>query len=304
MSLAPIALILYNRLAHTRRVVESLAGNQLARDSDLVVFSDGPRTPADVDAVAHVREYARCIRGFRSVRLIERERNLGLAESIITAVTELVEHTGRIIVLEDDLVSSPYFLMYLNAGLDLYADEPSVASIHAYVYPVRTALPDTFFLKGADCWGWATWKDRWAIFERNGSRLLAELRRRQLTYEFDFDGSYPYTRMLEDQIAGRNDSWAIRWYASAFLADMVTLYPGRSLVHNIGNDGGGTHGEKSRRFDVQVRDTPVELRKRPPTEDATAKQAIASYFRGEATAAPAARAPRRWHQRIGRLFHA
>ncbi|WP_287963196.1 glycosyltransferase [Alcanivorax sp.] len=142
--LAPIVLFTYNRPWHTRRTVEALLKNAEARDSDLIVFSDGPRD-ADAEAkVAEVRQYLRTIRGFESVRIIEREHNLGLAANIISGVTEVVNESGRAIVLEDDLVTSPWFLQYMNDGLNRFEADDRVISIHGYCYPVP-GLPTVFF---------------------------------------------------------------------------------------------------------------------------------------------------------------
>jgi hypothetical protein len=168
----------------------------------------------------------------------------------------------------------------MNNGLDRYSETPEVASIHAYAFPVREPLPETFFLRGSDCWGWATWARAWKVFEPDGARLLAALRSQGLTRQFDFDGSYGYTRMLEDQIAGRNDSWAVRWYASAFLAGMLTLYPGRSLVRNIGNEGSGTHTlEATDAFESGLATTPVQVGTAPLRDDAQARAAFGRFFR-------------------------
>ena len=123
---------------------------------------------------------------------------------------------GRVIVLEDDLECSP-FLQFMNRALDVYADDHRVISISGYIYPIKGDFTGDVFLRGADCWGWATWKRGWDLFRSDGNALLSELQSRQLSAAFDFDGSYPYTEMLTDQVNGKNDSWAIRWYASAFL---------------------------------------------------------------------------------------
>lgn len=152
-------------------------------------------------------------------------------------------------------------------------------SIHGYVYPTRQALPEAFFLKGADCWGWATWQRGWALFNHDGKFLLNELRRRRLTRLFDFNGTYPYTKMLEDQIEGRNDSWAIRWYASAFLAEKLTLYPGSSLIQNIGNDSSGTHCGSTDILDVELTQTLVRFEGAPIEQSQVGWQAFHHYFR-------------------------
>ena len=203
-----------------------------------------------------------------------------MANSIIIGVTEVCQRHGRVIVLEDDLVTSRYFLRYMNEALDLYEDQPHVISIHGYVYPGREPLPETFLLKGADCWGWATWRRGWDLFRPNGAALLEELERTDLIHEFDFDGAFPYSQMLRDQIKGRNDSWAIRWYASAFLSNKLTLYPGRSLVHNIGNDSSGIHCEPSNSFDVEVSNTSVHLQKLAPQQNVKARAVFMRRLRG------------------------
>lgn len=278
MKNAPIALFTYNRLWHTRQTVETLAANDLACETDLFVFSDAARSVSQEAAVQEVRDYIRTVTGFRSVSIVEREENLGLARSIIEGVTALVAERGRVIVLEDDLKTSRYFLRYMNDALEFYQEDERVASIHGYIYPVQRALPETFFLRGADCWGWATWKRAWDLFEPDGKKLFNELKKRNLLKEFDFNGAYRFSGMLEDQYLGRNASWAIRWYASAFLADKLTLYPGRSLVQNIGNDASGTHCGESRKYDVVLASAPVHVKPVEVTHDRLAFNAVSTFF--------------------------
>jgi hypothetical protein len=147
------------------------------------------------------------------------------------------------------------------------------------MYPTGESLPETFFLRGADCWGWATWQRGWDLFESDGKLLLQQLRQRNLTQRFDYNGAYPYTRMLEEQIAGKNDSWAIRWHASAFLQNRLTLYPGRSLVLNIGTDSSGTHCTASADFSGELADKPVKVERIPVEENEIARQAFIDFFR-------------------------
>jgi hypothetical protein len=279
-ALAPIALVAYNRPAHLAAVAEALARNPEAAASRLFVFSDAPKHDAARASVEEVRTRARALRGFRSVELVEAPANLGVARSIVGGATRLTAEFGRVIVLEDDLVPSPHFLRYMNEALDAYASDERVASVHAYSYPVAGDLPETFFLRGADCWGWATWKRGWDLFEPDGRKLLLELERRALTHEFDFDGKYPYTQMLRDCIAGRNDSWAVRWYASAFLEDRLTLYPGSSQVRNIGADGSGTHVGSTRRFDNPDWGRALRVSAIPVAESKAARQAFGTYLAG------------------------
>lgn len=279
MRLAPVVLFVYNRPRHARRTVEALAMNGLAAQSDLVIFSDAARTQEQELAVSEVRGYLGSVRGFKSVRVVERERNLGLAGSVIAGVSEVVAEAGRVIVLEDDMVTSPHFLRFMNEGLEMYRDAEKVIGIHGYVYPVGVTLPETFFLKGADCWGWATWKRGWDLFESDGRRLLAELEARNLTDRFDFHGAHPYTAMLKDQIDGKADSWAVRWYASALLKGMHTLYPGKSLVKNIGVDSSGTNCGDSGRYDVELGADPVAMVRQDVVEDELALESFMRYFK-------------------------
>jgi hypothetical protein len=204
-----------------------------------------------------------------------------------------------VIVLEDDLLPSVHFLRYMNDALHMYERDERVISIHAYAYPVKSALPETFFLRGADCWGWGTWKRGWDLFDADGPKLLRELEQRKLTQDFDLDGSYPYTQMLRDCIAGRNDSWAIRWYASAYLKGKLTLYPGSSQVQNIGADGSGSHVGATSSFEHRRWGKPIEVRDIPFVESTVARQAFAGYL-SELSASRL----RRLFGRVANMFHA
>jgi hypothetical protein len=276
--LAPILLFAFSRPDHTRRALAALAANELADQSDLIVYADGARNEREAASVRAVRELVRGTTGFRSVTLIERDMNFGLARNIIEGVSEVLCQHERVIVLEDDLVTSPFFLTYMNEALERYANDDRIISIHGYVYPVAGALPEAFFLPGADCWGWATWRRGWAYFNPNGAQLLLELKQRKLEHAFNYGGSFPYTQMLEAQIAGTNDSWAIRWYASAFLLGKLTLYPGRSLVHNIGNDASGMNCGQSSVMDTSLSDRPIRLDSVAVESCAVAQLEIARFF--------------------------
>jgi hypothetical protein len=275
---AAIVLFVYCRLQHTRSTIQSLQQNPECAESDLIIYSDAARTEAVLPQVQQVRDYCRGLQGFKSVRVIERERNLGLAKSIIGGVTETLEQYPQVIVLEDDLVLSPHFLRYMNDGLKTYQDDELVASIHGYCYPVRQPLPATFFLRGADCWGWAVWRRSWQLFQADGTILLQQLQAQNLTREFDLGGAMGFTQMLRDQIAGRNDSWAVRWHASCFLAGRLTLYPGKSLVSNVGLDGSGEHCGPDESLTSAVSARPVVVQRQMLCEDKMARSLIASHF--------------------------
>ncbi len=235
-------LFAYSRPEHTLRVINSLQGNPEVASTDLVVYLDGPKSESDRAAGVSIAEMVTNLSGFRSVTLIRSEKNKGLARSIIDGVTaQLLQHDS-VIILEDDIEVAPTFLSYMNDGLKIYKDDTGVASIHAHTYPVSQDLPETFFIRGADCWGWATWKRAWAIFETDGKVLLQQLKENKELAEFDFGRTANFVEMLRNQIRGQNDSWAIRWHASTFLRNMVTLYPRDTQAINIGQDGSGTHG--------------------------------------------------------------
>lgn len=239
MTYAPIALFTYSRPDHTRQAVESLLRNAESKDSDLFVFSDGPKTEAKVVGVEENRKYIRTITGFRSVTIVERETNWGLAKSLIAGISEVIGRYGRVIVVEDDLVLSPYFLKFMNEGLEKYKDDERVSSITAFCPVTERLLPDTYFLQFFFCWGWATWKRGWDLANWDTRYLLRKMRFK--TRKFDLDGTVGSYGNLLCQKYGLVDSWYIRLYASFFLARKLTLYPCRSLVHNIGLDGTGTH---------------------------------------------------------------
>lgn len=275
--LAPVVLFVYNRLKHTSLTVEALQKNDLAQESDLIIFSDSFKDERDRESVLEVRKFLSSITGFKSIKIIKRFENYGLSKSVISGVTEVISKYGKVIVLEDDIVTSPYFLRYMNRALDMYENEDLVISIHGYVYPVKDILPETFFIKTADCWGWATWERGWSLFETDSQKLLSELKEKKLTREFDFNNSISYTKMLKNQINGVVDSWAIRWYASAFLKNKLTLFPGRSLVHNIGFDFSGRHCDSTSVFDTVIGDK-IDLEKIKVEEDMAARKKFEEYF--------------------------
>ena len=241
MPLAPIALFVYNRPAHTLQTVEALKKNSLAKESDLIIYSDAPKTSDATVAVREIREYIGTISGFKSVTIIERDKNWGLAHSIIDGVTTVVNTYGRIIVLEDDLVTSPYFLDFMNRALDTYQDDEKVMHISGYMFPIdNTDIPETFFLRTASCWGWATWDRAWRHFEKNPKRMLSEFNESAIR-RLNMDGANDFWGQVEQNERGLIDTWAIFWYASVFKKDGLCLHPKFSMVNNIGHDDTGEH---------------------------------------------------------------
>jgi hypothetical protein len=267
-NLAPIALFVYNRPEHTRRTISYLQKNLLADESRLFIFSDAPKTDDDKAKVEQVRNFIKDVSGFKSVKIIERKENLGLANSIISGVTQLVAEYGKIIVFEDDLLSSPHTLEYFNEGLNRYAKEEKVMHIGAYMYELADKkLPETFFWRAATSWGWATWGRAWNHFEDDVDVLLNQFDK-QKTDQFSINGTMNFWKQLTGFKAGKNDSWAIRWYASIFLKGGLTLNPSTSLIQNIGNDGSGTHSNKEDMYQVRIgraaiKQFPTEIKENP-----------------------------------------
>lgn len=277
--LAPIVIVAHRRPEKLRNLLDSLAECPEAVSSPLHIFLDGPGSSAHLPMIKETRSVARKEKRFLSLSVQEYSKNLGLVNSVVGGVSQILDDHDRLIFLEDDLVVSPFFLGFMNDALRVYEAVDEVVSIHGYVYPMEETLPETFFIRGADCWGWATWRRGWATYRHDASALLRELIDTEQVDEFDFGGSYPFTDMLRSQAEGKNDSWAVRWYASAFLAGKVTLYPNTSLVMNTGLDGSGTHGKGDSGYIGQVASEPVPVVAQEPVENKRARQAFEDFFR-------------------------
>ncbi len=281
-SLAPIALFVYNRLSNLKNTVNSLKENECSTSSELYIFSDSWKSQLDKYNVLAVRKYIKSIKGFKKIHIFYRKKNFGLSKNIITGVSFILKKYNSIIVIEDDLKLGKFFLRFINDGLKIYKNVNNVASIHGYFYPVpnNSKLKNTFFIKGADCWGWGTWRRAWNKFNINGQELLNIIKSRKLKYEFNFNNSYNYYKMLEDQIYKKNDSWAIRWYASAFTNEMYTLYPKQSLVQNIGVDKG--INSKYDLLDLKqqlLNNNKICIKKQIVKESLLARKAIELFFK-------------------------
>lgn len=279
MNPAPIALFVYNRPDHTGQTLSYLQKNLLAAESELFIFSDGAKTDAEKAAVAEVRKVTSEVTGFKAVQVIARENNMGLANSIIDGVTQLVTKYGSVIVYEDDLISSPYTLQYFNDTLKRYANDEKVMHISAYMFPLADeTLPETFFFRAAFSWGWATWASAWKNFEPNIDKLIAHFDEERID-QFSIEGTMNFWKQMQDFKARKNNSWAIRWYASIFLNSGLTLNPSRSLIHNIGHDGSGVHSNIENMYGVQIAQQPVKYYPEILEENKQAYEAIKYFLR-------------------------
>lgn len=244
---APIALFVYNRPEHTRQTLEALRANGLARQSDLFVFADDARSQSQVAAVEAVRKLIRAIDGFQSVTIIEREHNFGLSKSVISGVTQLCNEFGRAIAVEDDVITAPDFLAFMNHALQRYVDEPRMFSVCAFnlpIVPPKTYSYDAFCSYRFACWGWGTWKDRWEKADwsvRDFPEFMTDPAKRRRFNRGGDDLSW----LLGLHMEGKIDSWDIVWGYTHFKHDALALLPVYSKVYNIGLDGSGTHCKRA-----------------------------------------------------------
>jgi hypothetical protein len=254
--MTPILLFTYKRLALTRQTIEALQRNLLAGQSELFIFSDGARAEHDLLKVQSVRDYLRTVTGFKKVTIIESEKNMGLAGSIINGVSNIINAFDQVIVLEDDLVTSRNFLSFCNQALDHYRDHPQLLSVGAYTRPIDgLAGNEVYFTRRATSWGWATWKDRWNRVDWEVSdftRFSADRGQRKKFNEMGSD----MAGMLDRQMRGEMSSWAIRWCYHQFRYSLYTVFPAVSKVINIGFTEDATHTkDKFNRFRTDLDDT-------------------------------------------------
>ena len=244
-SLAPVIIFVYNRLWHTKKTIHALLENDLADQSEIVIYSDGPKNEKDYHQVMEVRNYIKKVNGFRSLKIIEREKNWGLAGNIIDGVTKVINEYGKIIVLEDDIVTSPSYLLFMNQALDFYKNEDKVWHIAGWNNSIKTeGLHDAFFWRVMNCWGWATWSDKWSHFNKNSSQLIEKWSIKQKN-DFDLNGSNIFWSQVIANANKKLNTWAIFWYATIFENNGLCLNSSKSYVYNIGLDGSGVHRDNS-----------------------------------------------------------
>lgn len=240
-TLAPVVLFVYNRPWYTRQTIEALLKNELADESELYIYSDAARGSKDYAAVQEVRDYIYSVSGFKKISILERKKNWGLADSIIDGVTTVVNQHGKVIVLEDDLVTSPYFLKFMNDALDFYEDEEKVMHVSGWNYPIEAVdNSDVFLWRVMNCWGWATWSDSWLQYEKNVDKVINTFSNEDKE-AFNLDGVEDFFSQVVANKEGKITSWAIFWYACIFKNQGLCLNPVKTLVENIGHDGSGVH---------------------------------------------------------------
>jgi glycosyltransferase involved in cell wall biosynthesis len=261
------------------RTLEALAKNELACQSDLFIFSDAARNSSEIGHVDEVRDLIQNIKGFRNVTVNERKENFGLARNIVEGVTEACHRFGRVIVLEDDIVTSPKFLKFMNEALDAYKSVERVWHISGWNYPIDTkGLGEVFFWRVMNCWGWATWADRWKYFEKDPGRIIKKWGH-QTIKSFNLDGAHDFYSQIKLNSKDRLDSWAVFWYATIFEKSGLSLNPAKSYVLNIGLDGSGENCEEENIYRTEL--SFDDMTRYPPclSENNEALNKIKNFYR-------------------------
>jgi hypothetical protein len=243
---APIVLFVYNRPDHTRQTLEALGANLLAAESELFIFSDAPKNKEASELVQAVRSLIKTVKGFKSVTIIERDTNFGLAKSIIGGVTDIINQYGKVIVLEDDVITSVYFLKFMNGALDYYASKNNVWHIAGWNYwDKKNRRCGAFFCNYMECGGgWATWKNRWQYFEKDPDKLIKDFSEEDI-YKFNLYGSANMWNVVLSNRSGKMNTWAVFWGAIIFQHNGLCLCPTFSFTKNIGFDNTGVHSGSS-----------------------------------------------------------
>ena len=280
MKLAPIVVFAYNRPDLLERTLKALSKNDLAVQSDLYVYCDGPKTNASVEQIERIvecRKIAHAISGFKSHVVIERSTNIGLKANIVSAVTEIVNEYGRIIVIEDDIVTSPGFLRYMNDALEMYKDDERVMHISGYMWPHRWPLPETFFYQAPCPWGWATWSRAWKYYNDNTAEIYDYWKTRWNEFN-SFGGNY-LQKQLEENYNSTLNTWYVKWHAAMRQRDALALYPGNSLVDNRGFGGDATNCYATDKFDVKL-GKKIVVERRPIRENKLGAHEIYAFYQG------------------------
>lgn len=259
--MVPIIIFAFNRPKSFQDTIESLKNNKESQNSLLFIYVDGPRKNniEDLKNIKEVQRLASNISGFKNVYLKFSETNNGLAKSIISGVSEVIEKYGSVIVLEDDLIVQPNFLSFMNQGLGKYENNKDVFSICGYTNKIKipSNYPfDSYFCTRSSSWGWATWKDRWKTIEWSFENWSEWVKYKK---EFNRWGGSDCFSMLKGCKEGRNKSWAIRFCFSQFLQNKLSVFPVKSLVKNDGFDGMGTNCKGYSRFKYDLMSPSIDF---------------------------------------------
>ena len=282
ISPAPIILFVYNRPEHTSETLNALSQNKEVKDSVLYIYADGPKdhsTPSELNRINEVRSVIRKVDWVKELHIIERDDNFGLADNIMDGVTTVLDRHGKVIVLEDDIVTSPGFLDYMNKALDIYENQTKVMHISGYMFPIKTddIASSSFFYNTASCWGWATWAERWQLLIKNPNHIWAELEKKKEFSEFNIGGWANFSKQLRDNIKGIKKTWAVKWYGTIFLNNGYSLHPQYSLVRNIGNDNSGENSKHTDYYNTKLCER-LEISKLDCQENIMIRQRMSDFY--------------------------
>ena len=285
MSRAPIAIFVYRRPDHTQRLLDSLKINNEINDTEIYIFSDGIKNPEDeneVRAVTEVRNMCMAIDFAKNIHFKPSTTNKGLAESILSGVSTVLEKYDRIIILEDDLELSPKFLTFMNSALEIYQNIEQVFHVSGYWFPVEGSdeLPPTFFYNTASCWGWGTWKRAWKHFETDPKILKEKIQLIDPDFSrFNLNNTADFLLQLDLNIEGKLKTWAVKWYASMFIHNGHALHPNASYINNIGHDSSGTNCGANSIFDWKHLSLIVEVKEIPIIENELSRKKMIDFYK-------------------------
>lgn len=282
--LAPICIFVYNRPEHTAKMIKGLIANTLFEQSMVYVFVDGPKdnaTSEDLNKITEVKNNLNKLSRYKNVNYIFSKINKGLTKSITEGITDIIDRYNKVIVIEDDIELSPFFLQYMNEALSIYEDEEKVMHIGGYMVPNKYKLPSTFFLGTPTIWGWGTWKRAWDKIEIDARTLLSSLEKKygpDFAFELDVKGTYNYSKQLKDIASGKLDTWDIQWAASIYLNEGLCLHPNVSLTRNNGFDGSGVHCHPSKIYEKQKIASVINVTKVRTEVNELANKSLQEFF--------------------------
>lgn len=236
MKRAPLALFVYNRPKELSITLKYLKRNVLINNTDVLIFSDGPKeTKEDILNVEKVRKLINTCK-IKIKKKIFLKKNKGSKKNIIDGLNFVFKSYNKVIVLEDDIITSKYFLSFMNNSLEFIKNKKKIWHIGAWNYPIKISKQDknkVILNNQMHCWGWATYKKNWKKINLNSNNLIKRFNRKSIR-DFTLDHKLNTWSQLIRNHKGKLKSWAIFWYASIYLNRASCLTPLISYTKNVG----------------------------------------------------------------------